>query len=170
MFEVKTHVRIAAFLAIAFASTMAQGPRPLIEGLDRPDAKPSSVVFLYPEQITIPAGKPITVTLHFRVAPGQHINSHTPAADELIPTVLTIPSEIGVQLISAVYPPGAEFALPLDPTTKLSVYSGEFSLQARIKATPGNHLVEARLRYQACENNVCMPPKTIPVAIDVLGK
>jgi hypothetical protein len=63
-----------------------------------------------------------------------------------------------------------EFALPLDPTTKLSVYTGEFSLQARIKATPGNHLVEARLHYQACDNNVCMPPKTIPVVIDVTGK
>jgi hypothetical protein len=60
--------------------------------------------------------------------------------------------------------------LPIDPTTKLSVYSGEFILQARIVATAGNHLVEGKLRYQACDQNQCMPPKTIDVPIDVIGK
>jgi hypothetical protein len=63
-----------------------------------------------------------------------------------------------------------DFTLPLDPNTKLSVYSGEFTVQARIVAVPGNHLVEARLRYQACDNNACMPPKTITAAIEVIGK
>jgi hypothetical protein len=75
-----------------------------------------------------------------------------------------------VRLDGAAYPPGADFALPLDPKTKLSVYSGEFTIQARIVAAPGDHLVEARLRYQACDNNACMPPRTITVAIDVIGK
>jgi hypothetical protein len=37
-------------------------------------------------------------------------------------------------------------------------------------AAAGDHLVEAKLRYQACDNNACMPPKTITVPIDVLGK
>ena len=53
---------------------------------------------------------------------------------------------------------------------KLSVYTGEFVVQARIKAAPGDHLVEAKLRYQACDRNACMPPKTITAAIDVIGK
>jgi hypothetical protein len=43
-------------------------------------------------------------------------------------------------------------------------------VQARIVASPGDHLVEAKLRYQACDNNACMPPRTITVAIDVVGK
>jgi hypothetical protein len=29
--------------------------------------------------------------------------------------------------------------------------------------------VEAKLRYQACNNDTCMPPKTITVPIDVIG-
>jgi hypothetical protein len=37
-------------------------------------------------------------------------------------------------------------------------------------AEAGNHLVEAKLHFQACDKNICMPPKTIPVAIDVIGK
>jgi len=165
----KSVMRFAVAAALMLASTLAQGQRPLIDGIERPVSKPA-VVFLYPEQITIPVGKPAKVTLHFRIAPGLHINSHTPTADELIPTTFTISADSGVELIAAVYPPGAEFTLPLDPTTKLSVYSGEFTLHARLKATPGNHLVEAQLRYQACDNNVCMPPKTIPVAIYVVGE
>jgi len=58
----------------------------------------------------------------------------------------------------------------LDPSTKLSVYTAGFVIQARLVAEPGNHLVEAKLHFQACDKNVCMPPKTIPVAIDVIGK
>ena len=46
----------------------------------------------------------------------------------------------------------------------------EFVIQARIVAAPGNHLVEAKLHFQACDKNICLPPKTIPVAIDVIGK
>ncbi len=68
------------------------------------------------------------------------------------------------------YPAGSEFTLPLDPETKLSVYTGEFTIQVRIVATAGNHLVEAKLRYQACDKDACMPPKTITVPIDVIGK
>ena len=71
---------------------------------------------------------------------------------------------------AATYPPGNIISLAFDPKTKLSVYTGEFAIQARIVATPGNHLVQAKLHYQACDQNQCMPPKTIDVPIDVIGK
>ncbi len=116
------------------------------------------------------AGKTSEVTLHFRIAQGLHINSHTPRENELIPTTFSIPEGFGVRLAEASYPEGTDFVLPLDPGTTLSVYTGEFVIQARIVATPGKHLVEGKLRYQACDNNACMPPKTITVPIDVIGK
>ena len=68
------------------------------------------------------------------------------------------------------YPDGSDFTLPADPKTTLSVYTGEFTIQGHIVAARGNHLLEAKLRYQACDVNACMPPKSIPVAIDVIGK
>ena len=166
----KSGMCITVAAALALASMLASGQRPLVDGAGRSAVKPAAVEYLYPEQVTVSAGKAATVTLHFRIAPGLHINSHTPRQEELIPTTLTIPVGSGVRLDGAVYPPGTDFTLPLDPTTKLSVYSGEFTIQARIVAAPGDHFVEARLRYQACDNNACMPPKTITVAIDVIGK
>ena len=151
-------------------STLAHSQSSLFNQPRSSTLKPAAVQYLYPEQITIPAGKLTTVTLHFRITPGLHINSHTPHDAELIPTTLSIPEGFGVRLDGAIYPPGADFALPLDPKTKLNVYTGDFTIQVRIVAAPGDHLVEAKLRYQACDNSACMPPKTITVAIDVIGK
>jgi len=166
---ITARTKIALATTLAFVPTLALGQRPLFDEAPRTAPKPA-VVFLYPEQITIPAGKSTAVALHFRVAPGLHINSHTPSQEELIPTTLKLPPDSGVRLDGVKYPPGADFTLPLDPKTKLNVYTGEFVLQARFVVTPGDHLIEATLRYQACDNTACMPPKTITAAIDVIGK
>jgi hypothetical protein len=139
-------------------------------GQNRSLIKVESVQYLFPEQVTVAAGKPSPVTLHFRIANGMHINSHTPSEDYLIPTDFSIPDGGGVHLDKAVYPAGVDITLPSDPKTKLNVYNGDFAIQTRIVSTPGNHLIEAKLHYQACNETQCLPPKTIPVAIDVIGK
>ena len=132
--------------------------------------KSEAVEYLYPEQVSVPAGKPSPVTLHFRIQQNLHINSHTPPAEYLIPTVFSIPETSGVKLAGATYPAGTDFTLPADPDQKLSVYTGDFTIQAKIVSSPGNHLVEAKLRYQACNRTQCLPPKTITVPIDVIGE
>jgi len=149
------------------AGLLAQGQA---DSTSRSILKGAAVEYLYPEQVTVPAGKPSDVALHFRIAQGLHINSHKPKDEFLIPTTFSIPDGAGVHLAEANYPAGVDITLPLDPSTKLSVYTGEFTIQARIVAAAGNHLVEAKLHFQACDKNACMPPKTIPVAIDVIGK
>ncbi len=132
--------------------------------------KSEAVEYLYPEQVTVPAGKPTSLALHFRIRENLHINSHTPREEYLIPTVFSIPESSGVRLDAAKYPAGTDFTLPVDPGQKLLVYTGEFTIDARIVAAPGDHLVEAKLHYQACDQNACMPPKTITVPIDIVGK
>ncbi len=137
---------------------------------NRSIAKGAAVEYLFPEQVSVTAGKPSDVALHFRIAPGLHINSHVPREEFLIPTTFSIPDGAGVKLQTTNYPAGEDFFLPLDPKDKVSVYTGEFMIRARLVAEPGNHLVEAKLHYQACDKNACMPPKTIAVPIDVIGK
>jgi hypothetical protein len=167
MHELKRGLSIAATLAIALVTLSAHAQN---FSTNRSILSTDPVQYLFPEQVTVPAGKSSPVNLHFRIAVGLHINSHTPSDDYLIPTTFSIPEGAGVHLDKAAYPAGADLTLPADPKTKLSVYSGEFVIQARIVSTPGNHLVEAKLRYQACNQTECLPPKTIPVAIDVIGK
>jgi hypothetical protein len=165
------YVMLALF-CVAAVSVLAQGQAqdPLSTSPHHAILKSEAVEYLYPEQVSVPAGKSTALALHFRIRENLHINSHTPHAEYLIPTVFSIPESSGVRLASAIYPAGADFTLPADPSEKLSVYTGEFTIDARIVATPGDHLVEAKLHYQACDQNACMPPKTITVPIDVLGK
>jgi hypothetical protein len=170
MFKNNDPIRAAFTMALAFAALAVPAQSPLTGSPRRSITRPAAVEYLFPEQVSVPAGKSSPVTLHFRIRQDLHINSHTPREDYLIPTVFSIPESSGVRLESASYPAGTEFTLPLDPSTKLIVYSGEFKIDARIVATRGDHLVEAKLRYQACDQNACLPPKTITVPIDVIGK
>ena len=167
MIGMNVRIRVVAAAVIAMAGLLAQGQA---DSTSRSILKGAAVEYLYPEQVTVPAGKPSDVALHFRIAQGLHINSHKPKDEFPIPTTFSIPDGAGVHLAEANYPAGVDITLPLDPSTKLSVYTGEFTIQARIVAAAGNHLVEAKLHFQACNSNTCMPPKTIPVAIDVIGK
>lgn len=165
-----TAARQLGIAAIAALTLAVHAQTPLFQDPQHPAQKLHEVEYLYPEQVTLAAGKPTQVTLHFRVAPGLHINSHEPKEKFLIPTDFSIPADSGVTLQSAHYPAGADFVLPVDPATKLSVYTGEFAIDARLLATPGDHLVQARLHFQACDENACMPPRTITASIDVIGR
>jgi len=139
---------------------------------DRP-AKAPAVVYLSPDQVTIGADMPSSVDLHFKVGTGLHINSHTPRSEELIPTTLKLSDAPGIHLAKADFPAGTDFtfaATPDTPAEKLSVYTGEFTVHTELVASKGEHRVEATLRYQACTNNLCMPPHSIPVSIDVIAK
>lgn len=166
----KSRIFAGAIAAVVMVAAQAIGQSPSFNRPNHPVAKPEAVAYLYPEQVRVPAGKSSPVTLHFRVAEGLHINSHTPTDTYLIGTELSIPETSGVRLDAANYPPGAEFRPDGDPKMKLNVYTGEFTIDTRIVANKGNHLVEAQLRFQACDQNACMPPKTITVPIDVIGK
>lgn len=156
-------VLIAIFTLPAFAQFIGNIPK-------RPLQKSPPVQFLYPEQVHLPAGKASDVALHFRVVEGMHINSHTPHDDYLIPTTFSIPSGDGVRLESANYPAGSDIALPSAPKMKIDVYSGAFTVETRVVAEPGNHLVKGVLHFQACNETQCLPPQTITVAVDVVAK
>ncbi|MDE3149513.1 MAG: protein-disulfide reductase DsbD N-terminal domain-containing protein [Acidobacteriota bacterium] len=170
MAGLKKHGFAFAAAILGLAAVAAQGQIFGGNAQDRSIAKVDAVAYLFPEQVTVPAGKASQVALHFRIAPGLHINSHAPKEDYLIPTTFSIPAGSGARLEAASYPPGTDVTLPVDPKTKLNVYTGEFIIQARVVAARGNHLVQGKLHYQACNNTQCMPPKTVTVAIDVIGK
>ena len=123
------------------------------------------------EAITVKSGQQAPLRLTFHVKPGFHINSHQPTEPELIPTELKFfpPEDLLVAKIQ--YPAGVLTSFPFDPSTKLSVYSGDVIIKGTVirqsKATPGTYTVHAELRYQACDTNSCYPPKKLPVQFDV---
>ncbi|MFT4113293.1 protein-disulfide reductase DsbD domain-containing protein [Silvibacterium sp.] len=134
------------------------------------DASPQSVEYLFPEQISVPACKDTVVELHFRVKQGMHVNSHQPREKSLIPTQFIAAEDGNVDISAVDFPEGSDYVLPSMPNDKLSVYTGEFVLKAHIRARAGDHMLEGALRYQACDDHSCYPPRKAPVAVDVIAR
>ncbi len=115
--------------------------------------------------------KQTPVTINFRVSRGFHINSSTPKSEFLIPTTLKMEVPTDIVLGKTDYPAGEEMTLPFSPDEKLSVYSGDFSITLTVhplkSIVPGNYAMRGTLRYQACDNAQCFPPKTLPVSFDL---
>lgn len=167
-------MRLRNSIAAAILLTLSVAAYAQFPAADKPPQSSArgsdSVRYLFPEQVTITAKKASLVELHFRVADGMHINSHVPHSKMLIPTNFIVAERSGVTVSAVDFPAGADYSFSFSPTEKLSVYAGEFILKAMITAQAGQHLLEAGLRYQACDSNSCYPPKTIPVALNILAK
>lgn len=121
--------------------------------------------------VTTTRTKQTLVSLNFRVAHGFHINSNTPKSEFLIPTVLKMDPPTDIVLGKTVYPAGEELSFPFSPEEKLSVYSGDFMVNVAVhplrSVVPGKYVMRGGLRYQACDNAQCFPPKTLPVSFEI---
>lgn len=143
-------------------------------------AKPSSAQTLGKAPNLTMAAVPLTTTqrtqqtmvnLNFRIPPGYHINSNTPKSEFLIPTALKMDLPTDIILGKIEYPPGEDATFPFSPDEKLSVYSGDFTIALGVhplkSVVPGKYVMHGVLRYQACDNAACYPPKTLPLSFEV---
>jgi Disulphide bond corrector protein DsbC len=121
------------------------------------------------QKVKLGQSAPVQFTFHVRQ--GFHINSNQPTEPELIPTRLTFSLPEDLVMAKLKYPPGMLMSLAFDPKTKLSVYSGDVVIHAVLlpqpKASIGTFTVHAELKYQACDDSACYPPKRLPIAFNV---
>jgi hypothetical protein len=129
------------------------------------------VTFVSASNAAVSPGHSAPVQFTFHVEDPYHINSSQPLTEELIPTQLhfSLPGEVAVGRMQ--YPAGKLMSFPFDPSTKLSVYSGNFVIRGLImaptKAATGTYTIHGELKYQACDNNACYPPKKLPFTFNV---
>ncbi len=132
---------------------------------------PNSVTFESASPVTVIPGRNAQVTLTFKVGGGYHINSHKPLDELLVPTEVKLSPPTEIMISNIRYPQGQELNFPFSPDTKLSVYSGEFKVTATVRpaqnAPKGTFRVHGDLKFQACTDRQCFPPKKIPVEFDV---
>ncbi|HWY22468.1 MAG TPA: protein-disulfide reductase DsbD domain-containing protein [Candidatus Acidoferrum sp.] len=111
------------------------------------------------------------VNLNFRVPSGYHINSNTPKSEFLIPTALKMDLPTDIILGKIEYPAGTDMSFPFSPDEKLNVYSGDFTIAVAVhplrSVVPGKYVMRGILRYQACDNAACYPPKNLSVSFEV---
>jgi hypothetical protein len=139
----------------------------------QPGTTQPSVVIAPVQDVQLRPGAAAKVELDFRVGASFHINSNKPKSPLLIPTSLKLVAPNGMQ-VGLQYPAGEDQSFPFSPDEKLSVYSGDFAIDASMKAQPnlhaGTYPITGELHYQACDRNACYPPKTLPVQFKVVVK
>ena len=132
-------------------------------------AQTSNVLTVASDRLTIKCNAEGDVKLKAQLRTGFHVNSDKPSEDYLIPLKLTWAKE-PLQLEQIAYPK-PQFEKYEFSATPLSVFSGNFEIVTRFKApasaAPGPAIMNGKLRYQACNNKECLPPKTIDVAVTV---
>ena len=123
-----------------------------------------------PVKLRVPRTGSVEQRLKLQLQPGYHVNSDKPNDDFLIP--LRLSWEKG-----AVETVAVEFPKPVieksDFSEKpLAVFTGNFEIVTKFKrapgAVPGPALLTGKLRYQACNEKMCLPPKNIEVKVPLL--
>jgi hypothetical protein len=173
---------LALWLAGMFAgAALAQSGKtaPVVTPLgDAPLAPPTaplgkapSVAIAPVPLVTAPRAAQTMVSLNFRVPRGYHINSNLPKSEFLIPTALKMDLPTDIILGKIAYPAGKDLSFPFSPDEPLNVYTGDFAITVAVHpllaVTPGKYVMHGVLRYQACDNSACYPPKTVRVEFDV---
>ena len=152
---------LASVLLLSLPAWSQEGPGP--QGL--------AVTMAPAPLVTVVQGKSAPVPLLFRVASGYHRNSHQPKSEFLIPTALKIDATTDIVIGKTTYPAGQDMTLPFDPDEKLNVYTGDFKVDVQVHplhtVQAGKYVVKGTLKYQACDNLACYPPKQLPVSFDV---
>ena len=146
-------VKLAAVLACATLA-WAQGPVLTVAPVEKVRGKRNDVV---------------SVKVSAELRSGFHVNSNKPADEYLIPLRLTWQAA-PLQVEDVEYPK-AESVKSDFSDKPLSVYSGKFDLITKLKvpatATAGPVLATGKLKYQACNDKMCLPPRTIEVPLTI---
>jgi hypothetical protein len=122
-----------------------------------------------PVGLVLKAGASSEVKIKLALRGGYHVNSNTPSDKYLIPLKLTWNAGPAVAE-EVVFPKPQTEKVAFSPNP-LSVFTGQFELMTRFKvpatAAPGPSALIGKLRYQACDDRMCLAPKSIDVAMQV---
>ncbi len=118
----------------------------------------------------VPRGRAFDVAVVAKIQSAYHINAHKVLEEYLIPTEIEAKAPAGFRLLSTQYPAGElrQFSFS---KRKLAVYTGSVILRLRFLAERDAPLgaleLPLTLRYQACNNTMCLPPVEVPVSVHV---
>lgn len=137
----------------------AQEPKPVTQAL-AVAGSPSA---------TIVAGRGAAVRIALQVTHGLHVQAN-PTAAGLVPLSVKFSGLHGLSFGRPVYPKGTVLRLS-GSAEFVNVYEGEVFVElpvrvpSRVKA--GTYVFHGTVAYQACDEAVCFPPRTIPIALTI---
>ena len=173
-----TQLTILCSLLLFIASACSKpGPNSSSDSATTPASSPTaqritseSVVKAEAQAVTISAGGSGEAIVRLTIQSGYHVNANPPTYPYLKATTLDISAGDGVSVATVTYPKALEKKFPF-ADKPLKVYEGATEVKATLKVDravqKGERSLPARLRIQACDNQVCYPPGTLELAIPV---
>ena len=132
-------------------------------------AQSNVAVVAPPAKVIAHAGQAVSSKIAVELLPGYHCNSNTPSEDYLIPLRLAWLSG-SLQVVEVVYPHPKMEKYAFSPKP-LSVFTGNFDIVTKFKvpadALAGETKLTGKLRYQACTDKLCLPPRSIDITLPV---
>jgi len=148
-------------LLMALAATLPSGPSEVPSA--REVVSPTAFVSRDP----VGRGDSFQLAVVAKIRTGFHINARQPSADYLIPTELRAELPAGFRAAGDVSYPQGELHTFAFTKTPLNVYQDTVVFRLPLTALAGAPLgaqkIPLKLRYQACSNEVCLPPVTLNV-------
>lgn len=101
--------------------------------------------------------------LELVIAPGWHVNAATPRDEFLIPTTLALSPPAGMTAGPVRWPEPVDRPLAFSGGKPMLLFEGTVRATAPLSgsAEPTAGPLRATLRYQACNDTTCLPPKTV---------
>lgn len=122
-----------------------------------------------PQKVAAKRNTNVTAKVEVSIAAGYHINSNAPHEAYLIPLRLTwTAAPLEVEAVTFPKARDEKYQFSEQP---LSVFTGNFEIATKFKvpadALSGPSILAAKLRYQACNNTMCFPPKTVEIKLPI---
>jgi DsbC/DsbD-like thiol-disulfide interchange protein len=168
-FSKRTAAAAAAAITTIFLITVLAGPAHAQLRSMKADVTPA-----VPGGQVFRAGGKGTVTLRVKLPETVHVQSDRPLDKSLIPTALTIEPPAGLRVEKIVYPAAAKLKQE-GQAQPLAVFGHDFTITVHLTVAAGTAAgelsVPGRLRYQACDEFMCYPPKNVDTqwAIRIAG-
>ena len=122
-----------------------------------------------PQKVTAKRSSEVTAKIAVTLGPGYHVNSNAPHETYLIPLRLTW-TAAPLDVETVIYPKAHDEKYQFSEQP-LAVFTGNFEISTRFKAPPdatvGLAILAGKLRYQACNNTMCFPPKNVEIKLPV---
>ena len=156
-------LRLALFLAIFVAGFV---PQPAAQG-----ENPIAWSLAAPRDLKVKPGAQFEISLTATIDEGWHLYAIS-QGPPVIPTRITLPA--GQRFTLAAAPVGPEPKREHDPNfgmeTEFYDSSATFTLpiQAAADAPGGRQRVEVHVRFQTCNDRLCLPPRTDKLAVEVM--
>ena len=146
-----------------------------VAGSQTPSGKDVVAPEAYASEDPVARGMSMQLAIVMKIRPGFHVNAREVTEDYLIPTDLRVELPAGFKQGAVTYPKGALQTFSFSKDKKLNVYTDtvviRIPLTVLASATIGAQHLPLKLRYQACSNEICLPPvtKDVDATINIVG-